>query len=68
MLCSVHHLISNQCLDEFNYLAVKQSYAAYALSEILVRYIHEKLINVEEGVYVSVGIYMTISDDRAIFD
>lgn len=60
------------CLDEFNYLAVKQSYAAYAISEILVWYLHGMLIDVEGGVYVCVkvclGIYKTITDDNAVFD
>lgn len=48
VFCSDRHLICSLCLDEFNYLAVKQSYAAYAFSEILVWYLHGMLINVED--------------------
>lgn len=50
VFCSSHHLICSLCLDDFNYSAIKLSYAAYALSEIPIWYLLWMLISVEMGV------------------
>lgn len=50
---SSHHLRCSLCLDDFNYSAIKLSYAAYALSEIPIWYLLWMLINVEMWVRLS---------------
>lgn len=50
---SSHHLRCSLCLDDFNYSAIKLSYAAYALSEIPIWYLLWMLINVEMCVRLS---------------
>lgn len=57
VFCSSHHLRCSLCLDDFNYSAIKLSYAAYVLSEIPIWYLLWMFINVEMCVRLSGCLY-----------
>lgn len=65
VFCSSHRLICSLCLDDFNYSAIKLSYAAYALSEIPIWY--SGCLSMWKWVLGCLGVYMEITHDHAVF-
>lgn len=78
VFCSSHRLRCSLCLDDFNYSAIKLSYAAYALSEIPIWYLLWMLINVQTcvrfsgylsgnnwwSIFISLKLQISMSDIR----